>query len=201
MARRISRGERHLAPVKVTIPEGFNNTDIATTFASKLVYFNKDNFLKLAASKQGYLFPDTYFFFTTAKEDDVIKNLNDNFYKKTSVFEDDFRQNKNSLEDIIKMASVIEAEAKGDKDRDTISGILWRRISINMPLQADAAPETYQNRGLPKYPINNPAPASIRAALYPKNSSYLYYLHDKSGVIHFAKTYAEHRANISKYLK
>ncbi len=201
IARRISRGERHLAPVKVTIPEGFNNRDIANTFTSRLAYFNKDNFLKLAEDKQGYLFPDTYFFFTTAKEEDVIKNLNDNFYKKISVLDKDFKQSKRSIGDITKMASVVEAEAKGAGDRDIIAGILWHRISIGMPLQADAAPETYKNKGLPKYPINNPGLAAIKATIYPKNSVYLYYIHDKNGGIHFAKTFAEHRANIVKYLK
>lgn len=201
IARRISKGERHLAPVRVTIPEGFNNQDIADTFENKLSYFNKDNFLKLALEKQGYLFPDTYFFFTTARETDVIQNLNDNFYKKISILDKDFKQSKKSMSDIIKMASVVEAEAKGAGDRDIIAGILWHRIDIGMPLQADAAPETYKNKGLPKYPINNPGLDAIRATIYPKEITYLYYLHDKTGNIHFAKTFAEHRANILKYLK
>ncbi len=201
IARRISKGERHLAPVRVTIPEGFNNQDIADTFENKLSYFNKDNFLKLALEKQGYLFPDTYFFFTTARETDVIQNLNDNFYKKISILDKDFKQSKKSMSDIIKMASVVEAEAKGAGDRDIIAGILWHRIDIGMPLQADAAPETYKNKGLPKYPINNPGLDAIRATIYPQKTTYLYYLHDKTGNIHFAKTFAEHRANILKYLK
>ena len=201
VARRISRGERHLAPVKLTIPEGFNISDIAELASSKLTYFNKENFLLSAQSYEGYLFPDTYFFFTTAYEGDIIKSLNDNFIKKVSILDKDIIKSGKSREDIIKMASIIERESKGDTDRDMISGILWKRISIKMPLQADAAPETYQKLGLPKKPIANPGLPAIKAAIYPKPSSYLYYLHDKNGFIHYAKTFSEHRQNILKYLK
>lgn len=199
VARRISKGERHLAPLKVTIPEGFNVSEIALVASQKLPYFNKERFLSLA--KEGYLFPDTYFFFTDANEDDVIKYLNDNFNKKIATLDKDIIQSGKKKEDIIKMASVIEKESKGEIDREMISGILWHRIAIGMPLQADAAPETYKNKGLPEKPISNPGLSSIRSAIHPKSSPYLYYLHDKTGAIHYAKTFTEHRANIVKYLK
>lgn len=201
VARRISRGERHLAPVKLTIPEGFNVSDIAELSSSKFTYVNKELFLEKARAYEGYLFPDTYFFFTTATSEDIIKSLNDNFIKKVSILDKDIIKSGKKKEDIIKMASIIERESKGDTDRDMISGILWKRISINMPLQADAAPETYQKLGLPKKPIANPGLPAIRAAIYPKSSPYLYYLHDKNGVIHYARNFSEHRQNIVKYLK
>ena len=201
MARRISKGEMHLAPVKVTIPEGFTISDIVNVFSSKLFYFNKDKFLIYAKDKEGYLFPDTYFFFTTANEEDVFKSLSDNFRKKISILEQDIVGTGKSEEDIIKMASLIERESKGDIDRNIISGILWKRLSVGMPLQADAAPETYKNKGLPQKPIGNPGLPSIRAAIYPQKSVYWYYLHDKGGNIHYAKSFSEHRRNIEKYLK
>ncbi|KKS24420.1 MAG: Aminodeoxychorismate lyase [Candidatus Nomurabacteria bacterium GW2011_GWC2_41_8] len=200
-ARRISRGERHLAPVKITIPEGFTTEDIASACISKLPYFDKEKFLLSAKGSEGYLFPDTYFFFTTADERDVIKSLTDNFQKKVSFLDKDIIQNGKSREDIIIMASIIEREAKGDIDRGVISGILWKRIKIGMPLQADAAPGTYKTKGLPKSPISNPGLEAIKAAIYPQNSPYLYYLHDKNGIIHYAKNFTEHMKNISKYLK
>ena len=103
--------------------------------------------------------------------------------------------------DIIIMASIIEEEAKGDADRAYISGILWKRLSINMALQVDAAKETYQNRGLPEKPIVSPGLKAIKAAIHPQNSSYLYYLHDKEGGVHFAKSFAEHINNKTKFLK
>lgn len=199
VARRISKGESYLAPVKVTIPEGFDSAEIAETFSAALPYFDKAKFLNLA--KEGYLFPDTYFFFTTASAEDVLKSFSLNFEKKISLLRKDINLSGKAEADIIKMASLIEREAKGEADRDIISGILWRRLSIGMPLQADAAPETYESKGLPENPISNPGLTSIRAAIYPKISPYLYYLHDKQGGIHYAKNFSEHRANINKYLK
>lgn len=201
VARRISKGERHLAPVKVTIPEGFTSEEIANTFDTKLSSFDKNIFLESAKNKEGYLFPDTYFFFTDATTNDVLKSLTDNFNKKILTLDGDIKQSGKSQTDIIKMASLIELEAEGSLDRDMIAGILWHRIAINMPLQADAAPETYKNKGLPKSPVSNPGLSAIKAAIYPKSSPYLYYLHDKEGGVHYARTFAEHRSNINKYLK
>lgn len=203
IARRISRGERNLAPVVVTIPEGFDAKQIADLFISKLDYFDKSKFLLKA--EEGHLFPDTYFFFTTANEDDVLKSLNDNFNKKITPLLPEFTNIEKSTgrtkENIIVMASIVERESKGDVDREVISGILWKRIKLGIALQVDAFPDTYKTKGLPKNPISNPGLESIRASMYPKNSPYLYYLHDKTGIIHYAKTFTEHRQNILKYLK
>ena len=201
VARRIFRGDRHLAPVKVTIPEGFNVSDIANTFILKLANFNKEKFLLLAKEKEGYLFPDTYFFFTNATEVEVFRSMSDNFEKKITPLIPKIISSGKNEKDIIVMASIVEGEAKGDADREVIAGILWKRISIGMPLQVDSAPETYKVKGLPKSPIGNPGLLAIESAISPKSSSYLYYLHDKSGFIHYAITFADHKANIKKYLK
>jgi UPF0755 protein len=201
VAWRITRGEHHMAPVTVTIPEGFNINQIADTVAPKLADFNKTKFLLEAKNLEGYLFPDTYFFLTNANDKDVTKSMNDNFNKKILPFLPVIAESGKNENDIITMASVIEREAKGDTDRQVIAGILWKRISIGMPLQVDAAPETYKTRGLPKNPIGNPGLLAIESAISPKNSPYLYYLHDKNGNIHYAKTFAEHNQNIKKYLK
>ena len=201
VARRISKGDRHLAPVAVTVPEGFNVEDIANTFVSKLSTFNKEKFLLTARAKEGYLFPDTYFFFTTDNEDDALRLMNVNFEKKVGPLRPSMVSVNKTEKEIINMASIVEREAKGDKDRGLISGILWRRLAIGMPLQVDAAPETYQAKGLPKNPICNPGLDSIKAAITPVKSDYLYYLHDKQGEIHYAKSYAEHQTNINKYLR
>ncbi len=201
IARRIAVGEHNTPPVSVTIPEGFNINETGDAFALKLTNFNKTRFLLKAKELEGYLFPDTYFFLTNADEDNVLKSMNDNFEKKiTSLLPEIISSGKNE-KDIIIMASIIEREAKGDVDRGIISGILWKRISINMLLQVDAALETYKVKELPKSPIGNPGLEAIKAAIHPTNSPYLYYLHDKSGNIHYAKSFAEHTKNILKYLK
>jgi UPF0755 protein len=201
VARRISKGDRHLAPVKITIPEGFDNGNIADLFASKLSTFNKDKFLELAKAKQGFLFPDTYFFFTTDNENDALKSLGENYEKKVGPLRDYIFKLGKTENEIISMAAIIEGEAEGKEDRDIISGILWRRIKIGMPLQVDTAPITYKERGIPKAPISNPGLDAVKAAMYPVKTDYLYYIHDKEGNVHFAKNFAEHQANIVKYLK
>ena len=199
VARRITKGERHLAPVKVTIPEGFTLAEAIEVLSSRLPYFNKENFLTKA--REGYLFPDTYFFFTNGNEEDVLKATETNYEKKVAPLRDDIASFRKTEKEIIIMASIIEKEAKGDADRALISGILWRRLSINMALQVDAAPETYKKRGLPDKPIANPGLKAIQAAIRPKASSYLYYLHDKEGGVHFAQSFNEHINNKNKYLK
>lgn len=201
VARRISLGKKNLSSLKITIPEGFNNSEIKDTFSSKLSKFNPELFIEKAKDKEGYLFPDTYFFLTTDTEDEVIKVMNDNFNKKIEKLSSKIASFGKSKEDIIIMASIVEKEAKGDADREYIAGILWKRLDINMPLQVDAAPITYKEKGLPRSPISNPGLEAIVATLNPKSSPYLYYLHDKDGNIYYAKNFEEHKANKLKYLK
>ncbi len=200
IARRISRGEWHLAPVKVTVPEGFTSSDISKTFASKLPNFNEAEFLPEAEKMEGYLFPDTYFFLTTDDEQDVLRSMADNFDKKISSILPQIASSGKTEKEIIIMASIIEKESKGDIDRAFISGILWKRLAKGIPLQVDADPDTYKTKGLPKNPICNPGLKAIKAAIYPKASGYLYYLHDKQGNIHYASTFAEHLLNKQRYL-
>lgn len=204
VARRIRKGEHHMAPIVVTIPEGFTTKEIADLFDSKLVNFDKGKFLLASNGLEGYLFPDTYFFLANDNESEVLASMRENFNKKIEIIRPEIsavtKKTGRSEKDLIIMASLVEGEAKGDADREFISGILWRRLSINMPLQVDVAPVTYLARGLPESPIGNPGMAAIKAAMYPKSSPYLYYLHDKDGVIHYARTFKEHVSNKLKYL-
>ncbi|MFA6325093.1 MAG: endolytic transglycosylase MltG [Candidatus Paceibacterota bacterium] len=201
IAIRIVTRDYRKALIKVTIPEGFDIVQIADTFSAKLENFNKNNFLIDAENKEGYLFPDTYFFFSASNEKEVLNYMTSNFKQKIKQIQPLLDATSRSQKEIIIMASIIEREAKGDEDREIISGILWNRISKNMPLQVDAAPITYKEKGLPINPICNPGLKAIEAAISPLDSSFFYYLHDKDGVIHFAKTFEEHKKNKFKYLK
>ena len=127
--------------------------------------------------------------------------MTNNFEKKIKSLKDEISFIGKSEKEIIIMASIIEREAKGDMDRGFISGILWHRLYIDMPLQVDAMQESYKTKGLPDSPIANPGLAAIRAAMYPEESPYLFYLHGKDGQIYYAKNFKEHRKNIIKYLK
>jgi len=120
------------------------------------------------------------------------------------------------------MASILEKEGATTKDREMISGILWKRISIGMKLQVDAvfpyiigvnslqltkaqlqtdSPyNTYTHAGLPPGPISNPSMDSIMAAITPTKSNYLFYLSDLHSVMHYCANYACQQANAAKYL-
>lgn len=201
LARRISLGKHGFEAIKVTIPEGLNREEIAALLEAKLPNFKKENFLDLTVGKEGYLFPDTYFFFPTVLEESVVETLENNFEKKITSIRPKIKEFGKSEKEIITMASIIEWEANGDQDRESIAGILWKRLAIGMPLQVDAWPETYKEKGLPDHPISNPGLEAINAALHPKSTPYLYYLHAPDGSIHYARNFAEHKANKVKYLK
>lgn len=197
----LARGKHGIDPLRITIKEGSTNKEITDLLSKNMQAFRIDLFESDERNKQGYLFPDTYFFFpmTTAKE--ILDDISINFDRKIAPFKIDIEKSNRSLKDIIIMASIIEKEAAGDSDASIISGILWKRIDKGMPLQVDASKITYKEIGLPKEPIGNPGLLSIKAAIYPQKSDYLYYLHEKSGLVHYAKTFEEHKNNINKYLK
>ncbi|MBX4195514.1 endolytic transglycosylase MltG [Candidatus Parcubacteria bacterium] len=198
LAWRMVRGSHDLTLVKVTIPEGYKVSEIAPLFDERFPFFDKDIFKSLAP--EGYMFPDTYFIQINATAGSVIELMQSNFDKKIATLEKEISDSKRSKDEIIRMASVIEAEVQTERDKRLVSGILWKRISIGMPLQVDAAPDTYRTAGLPPKPINNPGLVSIKAAANPETSPYLYFLSDKEGNTHYAKTLEEHTRNIQKYL-
>ncbi|MEK7586176.1 MAG: endolytic transglycosylase MltG [Patescibacteria group bacterium] len=195
------RGHHNIDPLKITLKEGLTNEEMANALADKLSVFRRDLFISDKKSKQGYLFPDTYFFFSMTTADEIVDELSANFEERITPFRTDIANSGHSESDIIKMASLIQKEAAGQSDAPVISGILWKRIKNGMPLQVDADKSTYVSTGLPSRPIGNPGLMAIKAALYPEDSAYFYYLHDKSGTVHYAKTFREHKINITKYLK
>jgi len=75
----------------------------------------------------------------------------------------------------------------------------WPILSLN-DLKINSAYNTYKLVGLPPGPIANPGLSSLKAAFNPATTDYLYYIHDSTGQIHYAKTLAEHNANVRKYL-
>lgn len=201
VAWQLARGHHNIEPIKIIIREGLTNEQIATLLDAKLAGFKKDVFLSKVENKQGYLFPDTYFLFPLDTTEEIIDKLSNNFENRIKNIKPIIKKSDKSLYEIIIMASILQGEANGKEDIETISGILWKRISLGMPLQVDVDKSTYDKEGLPLSPLNNPGLMAIEASLNPKSSSYLYYLHDKDGVVHYAVTFEEHKRNISKYLK
>lgn len=201
VAFQFGRGFHNINPIKVTLREGLTNEEMATVFSNKIISFDKNSFLTSTEGKQGYLFPDTYFFYPLDSTDEIIAKLESNFKNRTEDLNIPKNLNRKGINEIITMASILEGEAAGKDDVGIISGILWERISLGMPLQVDTDKSTYTSKGLPSNPLNNPGLVTINAAMKPIQSPYLYYLHDKNGKVHYAVTFEEHKRNISNYLK
>ena len=186
--------------VHITFVEGETISQMATQVANSFPNISAEEFISTAEHYDGYLFPDTYFFAPDADTATILTKMHLNFDTKITPLLPDISAAGHSLADVVTMASLIEGEASSTVDRGMVSGILWNRLAKNMPLQVDVARETYTHRGLPAEPINNPSLDSLDAAVHPTSTKYLYYLTGKDGVMHYAKTLAEHNRNIALYL-
>ncbi len=196
----LARGIHNIKPIKITFPEGTTNIEMAAILSAKIPEFNSVSFTDKAQNMQGELFPDTYFFYPLTTPDEIIAVLHNTFEAKTkNIFLKGYKNyTKKQIET---MASIIEKEAKGKSDANIIAGILWKRLENGIALQVDAAPVTYKVKGLPADPIANFGLVSLQATVDPEVTAYLFYLHDKNGMIHTAITYTEHKKNINRYLK
>lgn len=202
--------------IKITFPEGWDSKKMADRLKENNLpgddflalngeidkFRDKYEFLSDTHIKNldGYLFPDTYYFPTDASAETIIKMMLNDFGDKvgSDIGQNISKQNKD-LYGIIVMASLIQGEVKSPEEMKIVSGIFWKRLEINMPLQSDTAYVTYDAKGLPASPISNPGIDAITAAAYPETSSYLYFLSDpETGKTLFAKTLDEQNANKTK---
>ncbi|HUC94849.1 MAG TPA: endolytic transglycosylase MltG [Candidatus Saccharimonadales bacterium] len=213
-------------PVEIwtTIPEGLRREEIAVRFATAL---GKDNafvteFMQASKGEEGYLFPDTYLFPMDVTATTIVKKMSDTFKAKTSGLTSGSGL---TFAETVTLASLLERETKTDAERPIVAGIFINRLNAGIALQVDAAVQyavgtskdwwpilteadlkinspynTYKFTGLPPGPIANPGLSSLKAAFDPAVTDYWYYIHDSSGQIHYAKTLAEHNANVAKYL-
>lgn len=231
-----------LPSVVVTIPEGLMMKEIANTIDKALgneSEFDKSRFLKLVKdskfiktlpaaqnkkSLEGYLFPDTYDFYTSDTEEEIITKMVNNFEDRIlTQYATELANSKYAGYQVLKLASIVEREARASKDRKMVADILLRRLEKGWLLEVDAtilyyfqdwthkitaqdladnhAYNTRKRKGLPPTPICNPGEDSIKAVLFPAPNKYWFYISDKQGKMHYAKTLSEHNANINKYLK
>ncbi|MBI5466855.1 MAG: endolytic transglycosylase MltG [Candidatus Kerfeldbacteria bacterium] len=230
--------------VKVTIPEGLTNQEVAALLEKSEV-IAATNFMAAVSVKdsreiltkeyaflldkpatadlQGYLFPDTYRFFKHSSASDVLQKFLDNFDARvsTSLRQSAQAQGRTLFEELT-MASILEKELTTDADRAMGADVFWKRLAIGMPLQSDATVNfvtgksklqpsnadtnvdspynTYQNKGLPPGPINNPGISALRAAINPTSNPYYYYL-TAGGKTYFSKTLEEHNEYKRRYLQ
>ena len=176
-------------------------------------------------SGEGYFYPGTYLFKKRSDAELAGKLMTNRFKQEVlSRYASSTRKVIN-IDTALKIASILEREAGGKYDMRIISGIIWNRIFKDMPLDMDSTLQyakgnekigwwpkveskdkfiespynTYANEGLPPTAISNPSLAAIEAALNPKKTNCLFFLHDKQGGFHCTRTYKEHVKNIDRF--
>lgn len=210
----------------VTIPEGYRVLQIAKVLQEK-GGVDPDKFIEAAIGTEGTLFPDTYVFPFDLPPAKIVRQMRENYDKKTESL-------RVTPEQLI-LASIVEREAKTDDERPKIAAVYKNRADQNMLLQADPTVRyaldtqtylknksldfdfwraitrfdyqnlnspfnTYKQKGYPPAPICNPGLKSILAAVNPENNfDYLYFFHDKNLQIHFSKTLDEHQKLIKEF--
>lgn len=216
-----------------TIPEGFTLEQIAERLAAKELC-TKEEFMAAAQNGnygyrfledvpdrnlrlQGFLFPSTYEVYTDATAEDIVSTMLNQF---DVIFKDEYYDQAErlgySIDDVVKIASIIEREVRVPDERPLVSSVIRNRLDINMnlemcstimyvldksrdrvllsDLEIDSPYNTYRNPGLPVGPISNPGEASIIAALYPEDTNYLYFVlvDDATGSHEFNSNFNDH---------
>ncbi|MDD3394587.1 MAG: endolytic transglycosylase MltG [Anaerotignum sp.] len=165
---------------------------------------------------EGYLFPDTYYVKEETTAHDLIQAMLKRFEQMyTTEYQDAVAASGYTLDEMVTIASVIEKEIKVDEERPRAAGVIYNRLKEDMPLQVDATVlyamgivkedittvdlqvdspyNTYKVTGLPIGPISNPGELSFKAALYPEENNYIYYVVEAKGQNNhiFCETYEE----------
>lgn len=202
--------------------QAVSTTDSRTVTPNRTYDFLRDK--PSDATLEGYLFPDTYRFYTKATAAHVVQKFLDTFEAKvSSTILADIRSQGRTVFDVVTLASVVDQEVRTDVDRRLAAGIFLERMRLGIALQSDATVNyvtgkqalqptnvdlsvdskynTYKYKGLPPGPIGNPSLSAIRAVANPQTSAYLFFLTTPEGQTVFSKTYDEHLANKRKYLQ
>ena len=219
--------------IKITLPEGLRSEKVLEKIENILETQNRrlltdsifiEQFGIKATSLEGYLFPDTYYFFQGMMIEEVLTIMINQFWNN---FNQTLIDRSNELEltvhEVVTLASIIEGEALFDSERRTISSVYHNRLRKNIKLQADPTIQylfpdgpktlltkhltisspynTYIHYGLPPGPINNPGIKSIEAALYPEDTDYLYFVAKGDGYHVFSTNQSDHLKAKREYKK
>ncbi|WP_085833998.1 endolytic transglycosylase MltG [Clostridium merdae] len=232
--------------VKVMFQEGLNVQEIAALMEKSgvcsakeiLEYANSQDFNNYELIKslgnasnryymlEGYLFPDTYEFYKDEDPKQALgKMINNTSKKLTTAIRDKAKEQGMSIDEVLNLASIIQAESADEDDMLQVSSVLHNRLkngvatgtqklgcdsTIFYPYRTKAqVPEaqrdtytsrynTYEITGLPPGPIVNPGIAAINAALSPAKTDYYYFCHSADGKAYYAKTAEQHQKNLKK---
>jgi len=147
VAYRTVKGVQDLVQIKVTIPEGTSAKDAAIILSKAIPGFDMTSFVLLSKQYEGYLFPDTYYFYKNTIPENVVEAMRNNFDSRISNIKVgttslssgllSVASSSRKFSDIITMASIVEKEATNSVDRRIVAGILWKRLDKGMALQVD----------------------------------------------------------------
>ena len=225
--------------IVLRIIDGWRLTEVATAVNKAFPGVTKEAFTAAAvvgerkntvlagmdptAPLEGYLFPDTYFMRPDTTAPQIVDVLLDTFERKIgATLRAASAERKVAIYDIVKLASIVEREARDRSESPTIAGVYTNRLRIDMKLDADPTIQyaigewrelslddlkldspynTYLYRGLPPTPIANPGVAALEGAAKPADVPYFYFVakNDGTGGHAFAVTLEEHEANRVKY--
>jgi UPF0755 protein len=177
-----------------------------------------------ATSLEGYLFPDTYHFERRATPQQILSAMVKRFRQAAAEM-----GLQGNYHHIVTLASLVERETPMDSERPLVASVFENRLAKAMPLETDpsviyaallegryrgaiyasdlsaeSSYNTYKHTGLPPGPICNPGRASLRAAMRPAQTNYLYFVAasaNPSGKSLFSETLEEHTRNVQQYRK
>ncbi len=164
---------------------------------------------------EGYLYPATYEFYEDKPSlESIVGSMIAQTSKVLANYESLMKEKGFTYHELLTMASMIEREATAQTDRGKIASVFYNRLEIGMPLQTDPTVlyamgthkervlladlktkdpyNTYYVNGMPPGPIANAGETSIKAALEPEKTDYLYFLANAEGKVFYSKTLAEH---------
>ena len=175
-----------------------------------------------AASAEGYLFPDTYYFVPGMTPEQILQRMIQRLKVKLGAdMRERARARRLTIHELLTLASIIEREAVAPEERQLISAVFWNRLRLGMPLQADPTVQyalgkerralsradlrwdhpynTYVRPGLPPGPIASPGLDAINAALDPAPVGYLYFVKKSDQHHHFSTTFDEHHRAAARF--
>jgi len=182
---------------------------------------SKYPFLNNRKSLEGYLFPDTYSIPAKVNIEKLVDMMLRRFNEVVIPQYDSVSAKKPVLSQILIIASLIEKEAKLDEERSVIASVIYNRLGIGMKLDLDPTIKyalelpgkvvsyndlkvnspynTYKNKGLPPGPICNPGLKSIKAALYPATTKYLFFVSNNDGSHTFSENIEQHNKAVARF--
>lgn len=208
---------------KILVTSGAADIDQIKTFLSDSSYPAKIG-LNGYKSAEGFLFPETYKFQKGVNVQVIFNEMVEMFFKKISEIYPQYNKlSVNELYDKVKMASIVEKEVKLPEEAPIVAGVFYNRIKSGMRIQSCATIQyilgkpkeqlletdlqiihpynTYIFPGLPPGPICNPGVTALKAAFYPAEHDYLFFVvsDPDKGSHHFSTTYSEHLNAQKKY--